>query len=263
MTNQTRKPAVEQALHQVLATLLENPTAMPSFLECALDTHGATEEGGTARKPKRAFGTSAAASAADDSERHKIDLINAVASFEALKRTRMHDAMLCDFVKAPKSNHGMAVAEETTKWIEATAANPQSHNLGPLFPYAYRPLVLGASQAIDASPELETKIGEEGCTFLRKHIAAIKATEDVHELCTHCSGKVSYSDQFIVIEACFAPTVEAQAVRKIVKAVLKHNGAEVCVGPPPASTAEREVKQLIKELREKLGIKPAGRGRRA
>ena len=178
-------------------------------------------------------------------------------AFEALKKSRLHDSMLCDFLKVEiVKGWSSPIVTATEKWQKATTENPSSHNLGPLFPYPYKPMIRCALKILKhgANADLAAKVGMAAIQGIEEHLSGLKDTDDVHDFVSHCLGKESYSGDLHVIEIAFRAAPEAQLLRKVLMNTFTAMGATRMVGPPPPGETERELKKSIAELKQKLGI---------
>jgi hypothetical protein len=236
---------------------------MPSFDEDMGEDWGEQSAGAEPTR-KRPFGAPRNATEYNNKEQLKTDLVLAIAAVESLKRIRMHDAMLCDYIKSHKSRKAIAMIAAVTKWLEAVGEHPQNHGQGPLFPYPYKKMITGATKELEGAEEWAAKYNTKNpgaLQALKDHLAKLTDTEATHDWCTHCTAKISYSEEHAVLEVCFAMFPEAQVIRKAIMEIFVASGAERCVGPPPPSEAERNAKKLVAELKDKLGYKQKVKGK--
>ena len=207
------------------------------------------------RPSKRGIGQATAAPESQ-TEQWKRDLVIALATYEALRRTRLHDAMLCDYLKMSFNAISIGMVHVTEAWVAATIKDPASHGLGPLFPHPYKQLAERTIKVIDheGNAKLKAEIDPQQLNTLREHVKMLTGAESTHETVTHCTAKVSYNEQFHVVELSYTAHPQAQLIRQIQMKTLAFLGAERMVGPPPPGEAERDLKALITDLKSKLNI---------
>lgn len=238
---------------------LEEQPSGTHFLKAENFEDDDEEMGAEGKAPKRQFaastGTMTAQRRADLEREYK----TANAAYLALRESRLNRGCFMTSYSIPVAKgYAKALMSRDKAWVEAVKQDPQGHGLGPKTQQVFPVVVQGAEAHLQKMVVKETVAETQqrmnaAIARLQEVNRAMAMPQDVAEYCTHASAKESHNGLVCVLEVVYTPDITAQEVRKVVDAVVKDLKGSKFVGPAPPGRAEREMKQVVEELRVLLG----------